>query len=57
MTTHGTPGLAARLRRDLADRLTRTGCLRGPAYGLTVSGERQHVWLGDPGGPSWDLPV
>ncbi|MER5621993.1 ATP-grasp peptide maturase system methyltransferase [Streptosporangium sp. NPDC002544] len=27
------------------------------AYGLTVSGERQCVWLGDPGGPSWDLPA
>ncbi|MEU4836011.1 ATP-grasp peptide maturase system methyltransferase [Streptosporangium sp. NPDC023615] len=27
------------------------------AYGLTVSRERQRVWLGEPGGPSWDLPV
>ncbi|MEU0484823.1 ATP-grasp peptide maturase system methyltransferase [Streptosporangium sp. NPDC006013] len=27
------------------------------AYGLTVSGDRQRVWLGDPGGPGWDLPV
>ena len=27
------------------------------AYGLTVSAERQRVWLGDPGGPGWDLPV
>ncbi|MFI6796088.1 ATP-grasp peptide maturase system methyltransferase [Streptosporangium canum] len=27
------------------------------AYGLTVTGERQYVWLGEPDGPSWDLPV
>lgn len=26
-------------------------------YGLTVTGERQYVWLGKPDGPSWDLPV
>ncbi len=27
------------------------------AYGLTVTGERQYVWLGESDGPSWDLPV
>lgn len=27
------------------------------AYGLTVTGGRQYVWLGEPNGPSWDLPV
>ncbi|MEV4383626.1 methyltransferase, partial [Streptosporangium sp. NPDC049644] len=27
------------------------------AYGLTVSGERQRVWLGEPRGSGWDLPV
>ncbi|MEV7970531.1 ATP-grasp peptide maturase system methyltransferase [Sphaerisporangium sp. NPDC088356] len=27
------------------------------AYGLTVTGDRQYVWLGEPDGPSWDLPV
>ncbi|MER5646585.1 ATP-grasp peptide maturase system methyltransferase [Streptosporangium sp. NPDC002524] len=26
-------------------------------FGLTVTRERQHVWLGDPAGPSWDLPA
>ncbi|MFC4592486.1 methyltransferase domain-containing protein [Sphaerisporangium corydalis] len=26
-------------------------------FGLTVTTERQYVWLGDPGGPSWDLPA
>ncbi|MFI7053291.1 hypothetical protein ACIBLB_14650 [Streptosporangium canum] len=27
------------------------------AYGLTVTREGQYVWLGDPNGPSWDLPI
>lgn len=27
------------------------------AFGLTVVRDRQYVWLGDPGGPSWDLPA
>ncbi|MEV6863761.1 ATP-grasp peptide maturase system methyltransferase [Streptosporangium subroseum] len=27
------------------------------AYGLTVTSDRQYVWLGVPDGPSWDLPV
>ncbi|MFE3448154.1 ATP-grasp peptide maturase system methyltransferase [Nonomuraea sp. NPDC059194] len=27
------------------------------AFGLTVTPERQHIWLGEPGGPSWDLPA
>jgi methyltransferase of ATP-grasp peptide maturase system len=27
------------------------------AFGLTVSRARQYVWLGDDGGPSWDLPA
>ncbi|MGV9302770.1 ATP-grasp peptide maturase system methyltransferase [Nonomuraea sp. NPDC003727] len=27
------------------------------AFGLTVTPERQHVWLDEPGGPSWDLPA
>ncbi|MEV8630661.1 hypothetical protein AB0395_03305 [Streptosporangium sp. NPDC051023] len=27
------------------------------AYGLTVTRDRQYVWLGEPDGPSWDLPV
>ncbi|MFC4114143.1 ATP-grasp peptide maturase system methyltransferase [Nonomuraea zeae] len=26
-------------------------------FGLTVTPERQWVWLGDPDGPSWDLPA
>ncbi|MEU8206580.1 ATP-grasp peptide maturase system methyltransferase [Streptosporangium sp. NPDC049046] len=26
-------------------------------FGLTVTRERQRVWLGDPAGPSWDLPA
>ncbi|MEV7011706.1 ATP-grasp peptide maturase system methyltransferase [Streptosporangium sp. NPDC051022] len=26
-------------------------------FGLTVTRDRQYVWLGDPEGPSWDLPV
>ncbi|MGI5292992.1 ATP-grasp peptide maturase system methyltransferase [Nonomuraea polychroma] len=26
-------------------------------FGLTVTRERQWVWLGEPGGPSWDLPA
>ncbi|MFF0250789.1 ATP-grasp peptide maturase system methyltransferase [Streptosporangium sandarakinum] len=27
------------------------------AFGLTATRERQRVWLGEPGGPSWDLPA
>ncbi|MGV9596465.1 methyltransferase domain-containing protein [Streptosporangium sandarakinum] len=27
------------------------------AFGLTVTPARQYVWLGDPDGPSWDLPA
>jgi methyltransferase of ATP-grasp peptide maturase system len=27
------------------------------AFGLTVTPERQRVWIGDPGGPSWSLPA
>ena len=27
------------------------------AYGFTVTADRQYVWLGEPDGPSWDLPV
>ncbi|MER6172090.1 ATP-grasp peptide maturase system methyltransferase [Streptosporangium sp. NPDC001681] len=27
------------------------------AFGLTVTRDRQHVWLGEPDGPSWDLPA
>ncbi len=27
------------------------------AFGLTVTGDRQYVWLGEPDGPSWDLPA
>ncbi|GAA2850751.1 methyltransferase domain-containing protein [Streptosporangium fragile] len=27
------------------------------AFGLTVTRERQHVWLGEFDGPSWDLPA
>lgn len=27
------------------------------AYGLTVTEERQYVWLGEPDGPSWNLPA
>ncbi|WP_329429441.1 ATP-grasp peptide maturase system methyltransferase [Streptosporangium sp. NBC_01495] len=26
-------------------------------FGLTVTGDRQYVWLGEPDGPSWDLPT
>ncbi|TDC23222.1 hypothetical protein E1265_13460 [Streptomyces sp. 8K308] len=26
-------------------------------FGLTVSPEGQHVWLGSPDGPGWNLPV
>ncbi|MEU8145204.1 hypothetical protein [Nonomuraea sp. NPDC048901] len=26
-------------------------------YGLTVTGQGQKVWLGDPDGPSWNLPA
>ncbi|WP_442815997.1 ATP-grasp peptide maturase system methyltransferase [Streptosporangium sp. NBC_01810] len=26
-------------------------------FGLTVTHDRQYVWLGDPDGPSWDLPA
>ncbi|MET8156741.1 ATP-grasp peptide maturase system methyltransferase [Sphaerisporangium sp. NPDC005289] len=33
------------------------GSPRQSAYGLTVTGDRQYVWLGEPDGPSWDLPV
>ncbi|WP_344972433.1 hypothetical protein [Streptosporangium fragile] len=28
-----------------------------PAFGLTVTSDRRYVGLGDPGGPSWDLPA
>jgi hypothetical protein len=27
------------------------------AFGLTVTRDRQYVWLGDNNGPSWNLPV
>ncbi|MEU0516937.1 ATP-grasp peptide maturase system methyltransferase [Streptosporangium sp. NPDC006007] len=27
------------------------------AFGLTVTRDRQYVWLGDPDGPSWNLPA
>ncbi|MFI7454636.1 ATP-grasp peptide maturase system methyltransferase [Nonomuraea sp. NPDC049714] len=27
------------------------------AFGLTVTPEKQRVWLGDPDGPSWNLPA
>ncbi|MFF4992013.1 ATP-grasp peptide maturase system methyltransferase [Streptosporangium saharense] len=27
------------------------------AFGLTVAKDRQYVWLGEPDGPSWDLPT
>ncbi|MFF4414730.1 ATP-grasp peptide maturase system methyltransferase [Streptosporangium sp. NPDC001559] len=27
------------------------------AFGLTATRERQYVWLGDPTGPTWDLPA
>lgn len=27
------------------------------AFGLTVTRDRQYVWLGEPNGPSWDLPA
>ncbi|MDP9849667.1 ATP-grasp peptide maturase system methyltransferase [Streptosporangium lutulentum] len=27
------------------------------AFGLTVTQKSQYVWLGEPGGPSWDLPA
>ncbi|MDP9870225.1 MULTISPECIES: ATP-grasp peptide maturase system methyltransferase [Streptosporangium] len=27
------------------------------AFGLTVTGDGQHVWLGEPGGLCWDLPA
>jgi len=27
------------------------------AFGLTATRDRQYVWLGEPGGPSWDLPA
>ncbi|MEV7008527.1 ATP-grasp peptide maturase system methyltransferase [Streptosporangium sp. NPDC051022] len=27
------------------------------AFGLTVTADRQYVWLGEPDGPAWDLPA
>lgn len=27
------------------------------AFGLTVTRDRRYVWLGDPDGPSWNLPA
>ncbi|WP_433367883.1 hypothetical protein [Streptosporangium sp. CA-115845] len=33
------------------------GCPDRSGYGLTVTEDRQYVWLGDPDGPSWDLPA
>jgi methyltransferase of ATP-grasp peptide maturase system len=35
----------------------RAGCPHQSAFGLTVTPGWQRVWLGDPVGPSWDLPV
>ncbi|MEV4383558.1 methyltransferase, partial [Streptosporangium sp. NPDC049644] len=46
MTVHGTPALAARLRRDLADRLTRTGCLHDPAWREAVESVAREPFLG-----------
>ncbi|WP_433373537.1 helix-turn-helix domain-containing protein [Streptosporangium sp. CA-115845] len=33
------------------------GCPHQSGFGLTVAHDRQYVWLGDPDGPSWDLPA
>ncbi|GAA0827766.1 hypothetical protein ACFQVD_36195 [Streptosporangium amethystogenes subsp. fukuiense] len=46
MTVRGTPDLAARLRRDLADRLARTGCLRDPAWRKAVESVAREPFLG-----------
>ncbi|MEU4831980.1 ATP-grasp peptide maturase system methyltransferase [Streptosporangium sp. NPDC023615] len=35
----------------------RAGAPHQSAFGLTVTGDRQYVWLGEPDGPSWDLPA
>ncbi|MCP9209234.1 ATP-grasp peptide maturase system methyltransferase [Streptomyces cucumeris] len=35
----------------------RAGSPPQTAFGLTVTPERQRVWLTDPGGPSWPLPI
>ncbi|MFB9248852.1 ATP-grasp peptide maturase system methyltransferase [Sphaerisporangium melleum] len=33
------------------------GCPHQSGFGLTITRERQYVWLGEPDGPSWDLPA
>ena len=33
------------------------GSPRQCGFGLTVTREGQRVWLGDPDGPSWNLPA
>lgn len=33
------------------------GCPPQSAFGLTVTRDRQYVWLGDTEGPSWNLPA
>lgn len=33
------------------------GCPHQSGFGLTVTRREQRVWLGEPGGPSWNLPA
>ncbi|MFD8967070.1 ATP-grasp peptide maturase system methyltransferase [Streptomyces sp. NPDC059568] len=42
---------------DAVETWRRAGSPPQTAFGLTVAPGRQRVWLGDPEGPSWPLPV
>ncbi|MEU9831687.1 rRNA adenine N-6-methyltransferase family protein [Streptosporangium sp. NPDC048047] len=46
MTDHGTSDLAVRLRRMLADKLVRGGCLTDPAWRAAVEAVPREVFLG-----------
>ncbi len=46
---------------DLAEKVLqlweRAGRPHQSGFGLTVTADRQYVWMGDPDGPSWSLPA
>jgi methyltransferase of ATP-grasp peptide maturase system len=42
---------------DAVDAWQQAGSPHPSAFGLTITPEHQRIWLGDPEGPAWDLPI
>ena len=42
---------------DTLDTWQAAGSPHQSGFGLTATKEHQRIWLGDPDGPSWDLPA